>query len=163
VASILKSLSDYDLNEVPSASGFRFGIVVADYHTDITFSLRDAAIKTLIKHGASESDIEEVHAPGTFELPLAAAHLLSGGKDAVICLGCVIKGETDHDKYINHAVAKGIMDLNLEYGQPVIFGVLTPNTKQQALDRAGGAHGNKGVEAAIAAIKMVNMIGGKEV
>lgn len=158
MASGLKNLSDYDPNAVPSAAGFTFGIVVADYHTDITFPLRNGALQTLKDHGASEEQIVEVHAPGTFELPLSAMHLLENGCDAVICLGCVIKGETDHDKYINHAVAKGIMDLNLEYSQPVIFGVLTPNTHQQALDRAGGKHGNKGVEAAVAAIKMVNLL-----
>jgi len=158
MASGIKNLSDYNPDEVPSASGFRFGLVVTDYHTEITYALREAAIGTLLKHGASEENIDEIHAPGTFELPLSAQHLLEKGCDAVICIGCVIKGGTDHDKYINHAVAQGIMNLNLEYSQPVIFGVLTPNTMEQAKDRAGGKHGNKGVEAALAAIKMVNLI-----
>lgn len=161
MASGIKNLSDYESGAVPSAEGFRFGIAVTDYHHEITFALRDAAKETLTKHGAASEAIEEVLVPGTFELPLSASHLLDKGCDAVICIGCVIKGETDHDKYINHAVAKGIMDINLEYGQPVIFGVLTPNTREQALDRAGGKHGNKGIEAAIAAIKMVNIISEK--
>jgi len=98
------------------------------------------------------------HVPGAFELPLGARIVMGQEKiDAAICLGCVIKGETEHDVYINNAVATGIMTLGLTSKKPVIFGVLTPNTKQQALDRAGGKHGNKGVEAATTAIKMVHL------
>ncbi len=110
---------------------------------------------TLKEHGVREDDIYIQVVPGTFELPYAAQKLIKDEKlDAAICIGCVIKGDTDHDKYINAAVTNAIMDLNLKHELPVIFGVLTPNTKQQALDRAGGKHGNKGVEAAVSALKM---------
>jgi 6,7-dimethyl-8-ribityllumazine synthase len=95
--------------------------------------------------------------PGTFELPYAAKQLATKGQDAVICIGCVIKGETDHDVYINSSVAHALQQLNLQYNMPFIFGVLTPNTEVQALDRAGGKHGNKGTEAAITALKMMNL------
>ncbi len=164
MASNLKSLSDYDYNAVPNASGYRFGIIVTDYHTDITFALFEGCQSTLLQHGVLAEDIEVYHAPGTYELPYAARLMQEvqyPKVDAIICLGCVITGETRHDEYINQAVAQGIMQLNLRpYDAdtntdcPVIFGVLTPQTHQQAKDRAGGKHGNKGVETAIAAIKM---------
>ena len=114
------------------------------------------AKETLLKHGVTEDAIVVHKVPGSFELPLAAKFVLAKEqKDAVICLGAVIKGETDHDKYINAAVASGIMQLSLLSNVPIIFGVLTTNNKEQALNRAGGAHGNKGVEAAITALKMI--------
>jgi 6,7-dimethyl-8-ribityllumazine synthase len=156
MATALKSLSDYDPAAVPDATGFTFGIVVSEYNTDITFALLHACVDTLYQHGAAEKDVKVISVPGTFELTSGAQLLhTSFNPSAIICLGCVIKGETDHDKYINHAVAQGITRLSLELEKPVIFGVLTPNTLQQAIDRAGGKHGNKGVEAAVAAIKMV--------
>ena len=164
MASNLKSLSDYDLNAVPDASGYRFGIIVTDYHTDITFALLEGAQNALLQHGVREENIEVYHVPGTYELPYAAKLMQSvqyPSVHAIICLGCVITGETRHDEYINQAVAQGIMQLNLspydaemDSDCPVIFGVLTPQTHQQAKDRAGGKYGNKGVEAAITAIKM---------
>ncbi|MGB0930472.1 MAG: 6,7-dimethyl-8-ribityllumazine synthase [Chitinophagales bacterium] len=164
MASNLKSLSDYDLNAVPNAKGYRFGIIVTDYHTDITFALFDGCRQALLQHGVLAEDIEEYHVPGTYELPYAARLMQEvqyPHVDAIICLGCVITGETRHDEYINQAVANGIMQLNLRKNDsgsstvcPVIFGVLTPQTHQQAKDRAGGKYGNKGVETAIAAIKM---------
>lgn len=164
MASNLKSLSDYDLNAVPNAKGYRFGIIVTDYHTDITFALFDGCRQALLQHGVLAEDIEECHVPGTYELPYAARLMQEvqyPHVDAIICLGCVITGETRHDEYINQAVANGIMQLNLRKNDsgsstvcPVIFGVLTPQTHQQAKDRAGGKYGNKGVETAIAAIKM---------
>jgi 6,7-dimethyl-8-ribityllumazine synthase len=108
-----------------------------------------------MKHGAKEAQIHTMQVPGAFELP-AGARMLNGQHkiDAVICLGCVIKGETSHNEYINHAVANGLVNLSLATGKPFIFGVLTPNDEQQALDRAGGQYGNKGVEAAVTAIRM---------
>lgn len=134
----------------------KFGLVVSEYNSNITFALRDACIETLTKHGVKEKNIKIMFVPGTFELPCGAQTLNTQIKaDAIICLGCVIKGETLHDEYINHAVAIGLMQLSLDLKKPVIFGVLTPNTLQQAKDRAGGKHGNKGVEAAVTAIKMV--------
>ena len=164
MASGLKGLSDYDHNAVPDASGYRFGIIVTDYHTDITFALLEGAQNALLEHGVLAEDIEVWHVPGTYELPYAARLMQEvqyPGVHAIICLGCVITGETRHDEYINQAVAEGIMKLNLRKHKeddttncPVIFGVLTPQTHQQAKDRAGGKYGNKGVETAIAAIKM---------
>ncbi len=155
MTTALKSLSDYDPDRVPGAEGMHFGIVVAEYNNDITFALRDGCVETLLKHGANEEDIYISYVPGAFELPPGAQYMADANYcDAIICLGCVIKGETQHDEYINHAVAQGITSLSLELNKPVIFGLLTPNTHEQALARAGGKHGNKGVEAAITAIKM---------
>jgi len=135
-----------------------FGIVVSDYNDHITHALLDGCIRTLLKAGAKEKDIRVVHVPGAFELTSGAQMIATAQKpDAVICLGCVIKGETKHDEYINHAVANGITQLSLLIEKPVIFGLLTPNNLQQAKARAGGKHGNKGVEAAVTAIRMVTI------
>ena len=156
MASALKNLSDYDENSIPSAADLSFGIVVADWNKEITHALYEGCFDTLIKHGAKEENIHTAQVPGTFELPVAAKILASSKKvDAVICLGCVIKGETSHNEYINQAVANGLANLSLVSGKPFIFGLLTPNDEQQAIDRAGGKHGNKGVEAAVTAIRMV--------
>lgn len=156
MASALKNLSQYDETTIPSAKAMRFGIVVAEWHTDITHPLYEGCVETLEKHGADSIFTAQV--PGTFELTAAAALLINNKKlDAVICIGCVIKGETSHNEYINHAVANGIATLSIQTGIPVIFGVLTPNNHQQALDRAGGKYGNKGVEAAVTAIRMVDL------
>ncbi|MDF1696004.1 MAG: 6,7-dimethyl-8-ribityllumazine synthase [Saprospiraceae bacterium] len=153
-----QNLSSGSNKEMNSVESFSFAIVVSEWNEAITFSLRDACIETLSSHGAKAENIHMHYVPGSFELPLGARIAMSLDKiDAVICLGCVIKGETDHDKYINNAVAQGIMNLSLTAKKPVIFGVLTPNTKEQAEDRAGGKYGNKGVEAAITAIKMVHL------
>lgn len=136
----------------------RIGIVTSRWNEAITFSLRDGCIKTLKEYGLNDSDITQVVVPGAFELPSAAKMLLSHKNyDAIICLGCVIKGETQHDEYINQSVAMGLMTLSVGSGKPVVFGVLTPNNHQQALDRAGGVHGNKGVEAALTAIEMIHL------
>lgn len=158
MASALKNLSVYDENNMPSAAGYHFGIVVSDWNADITHALYDGCLQTLLKHGANENDIRTAQVPGSFELPVGAK-ILAGTKrfDAIICLGCVIKGETQHDEYINHAVATGLTNLSIASGIPCIFGVLTPNDQQQALDRAGGKHGNKGVEAAVTAIRMASL------
>lgn len=132
-----------------------FGIVVAEWNADITHALYEGCLETLLKHGAREENIHVVQVPGSFELP-SGARILSGQHivDAVICLGCVIKGETNHDDYINHAVATGLVNLGISTGKPYIFGLLTVLNEQQARDRAGGKHGNKGVEAAVTAIRM---------
>lgn len=155
MASALKNLSTYDEENIPDATEMSFGIVVADWNRDITHALYEGCFETLLKHGAKEENLYVAQVPGAFELP-AGARILSGREklDAVICLGCVIKGETQHDEYINNAVATGLMNLSISTGKPFIFGVLTPNTHQQALDRAGGVHGNKGVEAAVTALRM---------
>lgn len=155
MASILQNLSAYDPDKVPSGEGKSFGIVVSEWNRKITFELLLGASDTLKKHGVKEENIFVKFVPGSFELPFAAKKLAEEHDvSAVICLGCVIKGETDHDIYINHSVAFAIQQLNIEYNIPFIFGLLTPNNEEQALDRAGGKHGNKGIEAAVTALKM---------
>ena len=143
------------LVNLPDGSSFKIGIVVSEWNADITNALLEGAKETLLKAGVLEDNIEVLYVPGSFELPWGARQIMKPGKrDAVICLGCIIQGETKHDEYIASAVASGIMQLGLMSGIPVIFGVLTTNTEEQAKDRAGGKHGNKGTECAVAAIKM---------
>lgn len=155
MASALKNLSDYDDSNLPDARELSFGIVVADWNKDITHTLYQGCLDTLLKHGANEENIHVVQVPGAFELP-SGGRILAGREKlhAVICLGCVIKGETQHDEYINNAVAQGLVNLSIATGKPFIFGLLTPNTHEQAVDRAGGKYGNKGVEAAATALRM---------
>lgn len=155
MASALKNLSSYDNHSMPSAEDFTLGIVVADWNEKITHALYEGCYDTLLKHGATTDNIHTIQVPGAFELT-AGARMLAGryNCDAIICLGCVIKGETSHNEYINMAVAQGLTNLSLTTGRPFIFGLLTPNDEQQALDRAGGKHGNKGVEAATTALRM---------
>jgi len=149
------NLSTYDPDSVPEANEMRFGIVVSDWNREVTWALLEGALKTLKKHGALKKNIVVKHVPGSFELTLGAQFLAEyDDLDAVISLGCVIQGETPHFTYICQGVTQGITQLNMEYNIPFIFGVLTTNTHQQAVDRAGGKHGNKGDEAAITAIKM---------
>ena len=149
------NLSAYDPESVPDAGKMRFVIVVADWNSDITSSLLKGAEQTLRKHGVPGDDIIVKHVPGSFELTIGAQFLAEyDDVDGVICLGCVIRGETPHFDYICQSVAHGITQLNLDYNIPFIFGVLTTENHQQALDRAGGKHGNKGDEAAVTAIKM---------
>jgi 6,7-dimethyl-8-ribityllumazine synthase len=156
MASSLKNLSDAGETEIPSAKSMRFALVVAEWNTQITGALQNAALKSLQKHGAKAKNIIVTTVPGSFELSLGAqlaAHL--DDIDAVICLGCVIQGETRHFDFICNAVANGITNVGLMYNKPVVFGVLTTNDLKQAKERAGGKHGNKGDEAAITAIRMV--------
>lgn len=149
------NLSNYDINSVPSAKGMKFGIVVSEWNNEITEALYDGAFQTLIKHGAKAENIISDYVPGTFELTYGAKQILKNHKlDAVIVLGCVIQGETRHFDFICEGVAIGITEINRNQDTPVIFGVLTTNTQQQAIDRAGGKLGNKGDEAAVTAIKM---------
>jgi 6,7-dimethyl-8-ribityllumazine synthase len=155
MATSLKNLSNYQPDQIPSAEGYSFGIVVSEWNLEITSALLKGAVETLIKHGADADDIVVKYVPGSFELSLGAQLMVEYTEsDAVICLGCVIRGETPHFDYICQGVTQGITHVNLEYNTPVVFGVLTTETQEQALDRAGGKHGNKGVEAAITAIKM---------
>ena len=150
-----KNLSVYNPEIVPDANDMRFGIVVSDWNKEVTWALLDGAVNTLKKHGATDKSIIIKHVPGSFELTLGAQLLAEyDDLDAIICLGCVIQGETPHFTYICQGVTQGITQLNLEYNLPFIFGVLTTLDQQQAVDRAGGKHGNKGDEAAVTAIKM---------
>ena len=158
MATYLKNLSDFSNTEIPSANPFSFGIVVAEWNAEITDALYQGAYKSLIKHGAQEHNIYTYAVPGSFELTTGAELILKKNNlDAVICLGCVIQGETRHFDFICNAVANGITNVAIKYSKPVIFGVLTTDNQQQALDRAGGKHGNKGDEAAITAIKMAHL------
>ena len=158
MASALKNLSDYDKSTLPNGEKFRIGVVVSDWNKHITHKLYEGCYETLTKHGVLEDNIETLQVPGAFELPSGATMLMkSKSVDAVICIGCVIKGETKHDEYINNAVAIGITNLGIATGKPVIFGLLTPNDEQQAKDRAGGKYGNKGVEAATTALRMIGV------
>lgn len=158
MSSTHKNLSSIEGSEVPNAAPFRFAIVYSEWNSPITGALKQGAIDTLKQFGAQAENISLHAVPGSFELTLGAQYAAEfTDADAIICLGCVIQGETRHFDFICEAVAKGITDLNIKYNLPVIFGVLTPDTMQQASDRAGGKHGNKGSEAAITAIKMLGL------
>jgi 6,7-dimethyl-8-ribityllumazine synthase len=151
-----RNLSDYDLTSVPSATGMSFGIVVAEWNYEITGALARGAVDTLKLHGAKEENIIMKHVPGSFELTLGAQYLAEFvNVDAIIILGCVIQGETRHFDFICNGVTQGVTNLNIKYNKPFIFGLLTTNNQQQAIDRAGGRLGNKGDEAAVTAIKMI--------
>ena len=156
MATINKNLSSYDTNSIPDASNMVFGIVVSEWNEKITSGLLNGAYSTLEGHGVKKDNIIVKSVPGAFELPLGAQLMFEKTNvDAVICLGSVIQGETKHFDYVCEGTVMGIKDVALKYNKPVIFGVLTDNTLQQAIDRSGGKHGNKGDEAAISAIKMV--------
>ena len=156
MSSADKNLSEFAANNLPDISNKKFAIVVSEWNETITGALYEGAYNTLLAYGAKEENIIKVEVPGSFELSLGSQKFAQKeGIDAVIALGCVIQGETKHFDFICMAVANGITEVSLKYNKPVIFGVLTPNTMQQALDRAGGIHGNKGDEAAFTAIKML--------
>ncbi len=158
MSSVNKNLSVTEGSEIPNAKDFKFGVVYSEWNYEVTNALKEGAIKTLLANGAKQENILIKTVPGSFELTLGAQYLAEFTEvDAIICLGCVIQGETRHFDFICDAVAKGITDLNIKYNQPFIFGVLTPENQQQALDRAGGKHGNKGDEAAVTAIKMLSL------
>jgi 6,7-dimethyl-8-ribityllumazine synthase len=152
------NLSDYDTRLVPDAKDMKVGIVVSQWNGSVTEALLKGAEETLKVHGVKKEDIRVKRVPGSFELIYAASRMVkSGGVDAVILLGCVIKGETPHFDYICMGVTQEIARLNAEGTIPVIYGLITANTMEQALDRCGGKYGNKGVECAVTAIKMVNL------
>ena len=152
------NLSDHINHEVPDAKGMKFGIVYAEWNPEVTLALKEGAVKTLINYGALTEDIRVEEVPGTFELTLGGQLMAEHTDvDAVILLGCVIQGETRHFDFICQGVTYGTTKLNLEFGIPFIFGVLTTDNQQQALDRAGGRLGNKGDEAAYTAIRMVSL------
>ena len=150
-----KNLSEYNAQQVPDASNMCFGIVVAEWNPEITGALLDGCVNTLEKHGALNENIHVKTVPGSFELIYGAHQMsLNDGYDAIIVLGCVIRGETPHFDYICQGVTQGIARLNATGSIPVIYGLLTTNDQQQAKDRAGGRLGNKGDECAVDAIKM---------
>lgn len=156
MASSLHNLSDYNVHSVPDATGMRVGVVVSEWNEKITGALLDGACKTLVKHGVREESINIKTVPGSFELVYGAARFVSSGLvDVVIAIGCVIRGDTPHFDYICQGVTQGLADLNKEGKIPVIYGLLTCNTLEQAQERCGGMLGNKGDECAVTAIKMV--------
>jgi 6,7-dimethyl-8-ribityllumazine synthase len=152
-----KNLSHYDEGALPNASKMMFAIVVSEWNIEITENLKEGAYQTLLRNGVKKENILIKYVPGSFELPLGASLFLEFNDeiDAVICLGSVIQGETRHFEFVCQATAQGVKDVALKYNKPVIFGLLTDDNMQQAIDRSGGKHGNKGIECAIAAIKMV--------
>ena len=155
-------LSKYDANTLPNADVLkrqRYAIIVADWNSEITFALAQGAIDTFRKHGVEEENILVQHVPGTVELTYAAARMIEeyADMDAIVVIGCVIQGDTPHFDYVCQSVTQGVTILNAQGNVPVIFSVLTTLEKQQALDRAGGRLGNKGVEGAYTAIRMANL------
>jgi len=140
-------------------ASIRVAVVVSRFNEDVTSRMLEGALQTLQEHGIDEERTTVVHVPGAFEIPLMADRLANSGRfDAVVCLGAVIQGETDHHDYINHAVSQALMDVGRESGIPVTFGVLTCRTLEQAQSRAGGTKGNKGSEAALAALQMASLL-----
>lgn len=155
MATSLKNLSKHDPATIPDGGSMKIGIVVSEWNEKITASLLEGAQNSLKLHGVAEENISVMLVPGSFELTFGARVMAEkNAPDAVICLGCVIQGETRHFDYICQGVTHGITELNLDYNIPFIFGVLTTDTLQQAQDRAGGKYGNKGDEAAVTALKM---------
>jgi 6,7-dimethyl-8-ribityllumazine synthase len=158
MATQYQNLSEYNPETVPDASGMRFAIVVSEWNADITDKLREGAYSTLIQQGAKPENIQVAYVPGSFELVYAAKRIVGSIKPhAVIGLGCVVRGDTPHFDYVCSGVTQGFAQLNAEGDIPYIFGLLTTDNLQQAIDRAGGKYGNKGDECAIAAIKMAHL------
>jgi 6,7-dimethyl-8-ribityllumazine synthase len=152
------NLSAYDKSAIPNAKRFRFGIVVSEWNSSITENLYNGAKEAFKENGALESNITRLNVPGSFELIYGCKYLLKKDTfDAIIAIGCVIQGETKHFDFVCEAVSQGVKDLNVQYNIPTIFCVLTDNTLQQSIDRSGGKLGNKGIECAIAAIKMATL------
>jgi len=151
--------SGFSLSSLPyplQITNLKIGIAIAEWNNHITFPLRDSAIDMLKKFGIDSNQTAILQVPGAFELPYGAQLLFEAGCDAVICLGCVIKGDTPHFEYVCQGATEGIMRVGLDYEKPCIFGVLTTLTEKQALSRAGGALGNKGAEAAVTALSMIS-------
>tara|TARA_R110002051_G_C8688249_1_gene492667 strand:+ start:340 stop:819 length:480 start_codon:yes stop_codon:yes gene_type:complete len=151
------NLSAYDKASIPNGKQFRFGIVVSEWNDNITQGLLEGAKSTLLEHNVQPDNILVWDVPGSYELIYGSKKMIAQKVDAVIAIGSVIQGETKHFDFVCDAVAQGIKDLNVTTDTPVIFCVLTDNTMQQAIDRSGGKHGNKGVEAAVAALKMATL------
>ncbi|MDC1109252.1 6,7-dimethyl-8-ribityllumazine synthase [Flavobacteriaceae bacterium] len=151
------NLSNFDSSTVPSGDSLTIGLVVSKWNEKITESLFNGAYTTLTEFGVKANNIKRIDVPGSFELVFGSKKMIQAKVDVVIAIGCVIKGETEHFDYICQSVSKGIIDLNINFDTPVVFCVLTDNNIQQSVDRSGGKHGNKGVEAAITALKLANL------
>jgi len=158
VATYLKNLSDYSKDNIPNGADFKIGIVVSEWNDSITLNLLAGAKQTLLDNNVPEENILVRFVPGAFELPLAAQLMLDNTDiDGVVAIGVVIQGETKHFDFVCKGTTDGLMKVMLEYNSPVSFCVLTDNTLQQSIDRSGGIHGNKGVECAIACLKMIEL------
>ncbi|MDR2470389.1 MAG: 6,7-dimethyl-8-ribityllumazine synthase [Tannerella sp.] len=159
MATAYQHLSEYDFDRVPDASAMRFGIVVSEWNQAITERLLEGACNTLERHGVAPEHIRVERVPGSFELTFGARQMaVLRAPDAVIVLGCVIRGDTPHFDYVCAGVTQGVTSLNLQSNIPFIFGILTTDNLQQSEERAGGRYGNKGCEAAVTAIKMVDYV-----
>lgn len=158
MASKNKDLSSFDSKTVPSGRGKKIGLVISEWNTEITEGLKLGAVDALQECGTSLTDVLIEYVPGTFELPLGAQFLLESTEvDAVIAIGCVVRGETAHFDYVCQGATQGIQEVSLRFNKPVMFCVLTDDTIQQSRDRSGGRYGNKGTEAAIGALKMLGL------
>ncbi len=157
MATVNKNLSDYDKTTIPNAKDFRFGIVVSEWNDTITEGLFKGALDTFLENGVLEENIIRWNVPGSYELIYGSKKMQEQYVDAVIAIGNVIQGETKHFDFVCEAVSQGIKDLNVMSETPVVFCVLTDNNMQQSIERSGGKHGNKGTEAAVAAIKMADL------
>jgi 6,7-dimethyl-8-ribityllumazine synthase len=158
MATALRNLSEYNKDFVPNGADYKIGIVVSEWNENITFNLLKGAKEALLENGVKEANIHVHTVPEAFELPLGAQLLLeSSFLDGIIAIGCVIQGETKHFDYVCKAATSGIAKLNLKYNRPISFCLLTDNTLQQSIDRSGGIHGNKGIECAIACMKMIDL------
>jgi 6,7-dimethyl-8-ribityllumazine synthase len=157
MATIDNNLSEYNKESIPNGADFKIGIVVSEWNHDITFNLLKGARQALEENGVKPENILVKYIPGTFELPLTCQFMLEADDDidGVIAIGCVIQGETRHFDFVCQGATQGIMAVQMEYNTPISFCVLTDNTRQQSIDRSGGKHGNKGIECAIACLKMI--------
>ncbi len=151
-----KNLSSYDISLIPHITGKKVAVITSEWNFDITHAMEVGCVDMLLNHGFVSDDILQVYVAGSFELPFMAKKMIKQyNVDAVICIGCIIQGETRHFDFIAQATANGIMQVGLDCEKPVIFGVLTTNNIEQAIDRAGGLHGNKGIEAAVTCLKLL--------
>ena len=158
MATINQNLSDYNSETVPNGEAYKIAIVRSEWNDDITSNLANGAEQALLENGVLLENISRIDVPGAFELPLAAQWVAQKKNiDAVVCIGTVIRGETAHFDFVSQGVTQGIKDVSLSTNKPIIFGVLTDDTKQQSIDRSGGIHGNKGIEAGVTALKMLGL------
>lgn len=157
MSSSLKNLNQFSVEGIGTINGKRVAVITAEWNDEVTFAMRDAAINFLLEHGLNQKDLIQKQVPGSFELIAGTRMVLERDRvDGVIAIGCVIQGETPHFTFISQAVAIGIAELNIQFGKPVIFGVLTTDNQEQAKERSGGKHGNKGIEAAYSLVKMLH-------
>ena len=158
MATVNRNLSEYDRNSIPSGADFKIGIVVSEWNDSITFNLLKGAKQVLLENGVKEENIQVRLVPGAYELPLGAQFFCKHAEvDGVIAIGVVIQGETKHFDYVCEGASNGLMTVNLKFDTPVSFCVLTDNDEQQSIDRSGGKHGNKGIECAVACMKMIDL------